>query len=63
MCKPKREGGLGLRKVQDITNAAGIKLVWGLFTSNSLWARWMYQKYVKDTPISELTCSLLDSET
>jgi len=49
--------------VKDITNTTGIELVWRLFTSNSLWARWMYQKYIKDTPISELTCSLLDSGT
>ena len=63
MCKPKREGGLELRRVQDIANAAGIKLVWRLFTSNSLWAKWMNEKYVKDTPITELTCSSLDSGT
>ena len=25
LCKPKREGGLGLRRVQDITKAARIK--------------------------------------
>ena len=38
MCKPKGEGGLCLRRVRNTTEVVGIKLVWRLFTSNSLWA-------------------------
>jgi len=41
MCLPKKEGGLGLRRVHGISLAAGIKLIWRLFTTKSLWAGWM----------------------
>ena len=63
MCKPKIEGGLGLRRVSDISNAAGVKLIWRLYTSNSLWAIWMHKHYVKDPPFALLSCSIMDSGT
>ena len=59
-CLPKREGGLGLREVQDISLAAGIKMIWILFTTNSLWARRMHHHYVKGSPISQLQFTILD---
>ena len=46
LCKPKNEGGVGLRKVKDMTNAAGVKLLWRLVTSDCLWAKWMRDKYL-----------------
>lgn len=28
ICKPKQEGGLGLRKIEDMEKAVTIKLIW-----------------------------------
>jgi len=41
ICRTKKEGVLGLRKITDVSEAAGIQLFWRLCTSNSLWALWM----------------------
>jgi len=36
ICKTKKEGGLGIRRISDINAASGIKLYWRLCTSQSL---------------------------
>jgi len=51
----------GFKKVQDLSLAAGIKMIWRLYTTNSLWARWIHHHYVKGSPISQLQCTILDS--
>lgn len=45
ICKTK-EGGLGIRRISDISEAAGIRLFWRLSTTVSLWAKWMFNKYL-----------------
>ena len=40
-CRPKSEGGFGIRKLEDIFSAAGLKLFWRCFTTDSLWVSWM----------------------
>ncbi|GAU25788.1 hypothetical protein TSUD_222460 [Trifolium subterraneum] len=38
VCAPTNEGGLGLRSLRHINEAANLKLCWDLFTSSSHWA-------------------------
>ena len=43
ICKPKQEGGLGIRKLEDYQSVFQLKRVWNYFTSSeSLWSRWLY---------------------
>ena len=58
ICKPKVEGGVGIRRIQEINEAAGLKLIWKLCTSQSLWASWMNERYCKGTSFWEASiCS------
>ena len=44
VCKPKAEGGLGVRRIHDVSVVFDLKLVWRLFTSSdSLWVKWVKQ--------------------
>lgn len=63
ICRPKKEGGLGLRKIKDMSNAAGIKLFWRLCTTNSLWASWMKKRYLMEVSLWNATVKLTDSGT
>lgn len=48
VCKLKAEGGLGVRKINDISVVFDLKLVWRLFTSsNSLWVKWVKQTILR----------------
>jgi len=47
MCYPKREGGLGLRSLHDVSNTMFAKLWWIVRTSTSLWSSFMCNKYCK----------------
>lgn len=38
VCKPLSEGGLGLRSLRSINNAAMLKLCWNLFSSSNQWS-------------------------
>jgi hypothetical protein len=49
VCLPKREGGLGLKSVEDWNRAAVLKHIWSLFTqSGSLWVAWIHRHLIKD---------------
>ena len=37
VCRPKLEGGVGIRRLIDVNNASGVRLVWRICTSNLLW--------------------------
>ena len=63
LCKFKSEGGCGIRRLIDISQASGVRLVWRLCTSNSLWAHWIRKHYLQDLHISQAKASLLDLET
>ncbi|XP_023644456.1 uncharacterized protein LOC111832379 [Capsella rubella] len=44
VCTPKQEGGLGLRRLQDVSRVFPYHLIWRLFTlSGSLWVAWARQ--------------------
>jgi len=45
VCRPKKAGGLGLRKMQAVNSAFLSKLTWKLFHDQSLWAEQMKAKY------------------
>ena len=57
ICRPKDEGGFGIRRVKDINAASGIRLVWRLCTSNSLWAA----HYLKGFHLYQASSTILDS--
>ncbi|XP_077232359.1 uncharacterized protein LOC143869136 [Tasmannia lanceolata] len=48
VCRPKREGGVGIRSVVDINRASQLKLLWHIVQNReSLWVRWFKIKYLK----------------
>ncbi|VFQ90070.1 unnamed protein product [Cuscuta campestris] len=48
ICKPKGEGGLGLRDANIWNNALLCKLLWNLATKkDSLWVKWVHNVYIK----------------
>ncbi|GAV76509.1 zf-RVT domain-containing protein, partial [Cephalotus follicularis] len=48
VCKPKVEGGLGLRRVADCNKAAVMRLIWDILTDRlSLWVRWCKDEILK----------------
>ncbi|CAL9217216.1 unnamed protein product [Arabidopsis halleri] len=41
VCRPKDEGGLGLRRLREVSRVYAYRLIWSLFTlSGSLWVAW-----------------------
>ncbi|KAL9280732.1 putative RNA-directed DNA polymerase [Arabidopsis thaliana] len=41
ICKPKKEGGLGLRSLKEANEVCCLKLIWRIVShSNSLWVKW-----------------------
>lgn len=47
LCSPKDEGGLGLRSLRSINNAAMLKLAWELEASDKVWARLIKARFVR----------------
>lgn len=42
VCCPVVEGGLGIRRVQEVSTVFMLKLIWRLFScSTSLWGAWL----------------------
>lgn len=42
VCKPKEEGGLGIRPLKEVNTVSCLKLIWRLLTAkNSLWVSWI----------------------
>ncbi|XXG48919.1 hypothetical protein AAC387_Pa02g3239 [Persea americana] len=48
---PTEEGGLGIRKISEVNEAAFIKLGWQASTANSPWACWFKNRYFKDNSL------------
>ncbi|KAJ6835700.1 uncharacterized protein M6B38_330700 [Iris pallida] len=55
LCRPKKEGGVGLRPLLEIGKASALKLAWRFISGESLWADWMHSRYMKQG--SFWTCS------
>ncbi|CAN1173743.1 Putative ribonuclease H protein At1g65750 [Linum perenne] len=50
ICRPKDQGGLGLRKARELNQAYLMKLGWTILNSpDKLWVQVMTNKYLKDT--------------
>ncbi|XP_060195488.1 uncharacterized protein LOC132624780 [Lycium barbarum] len=47
VCMPKEEGGLGFRRLEDMSMALFSKLWWNFRTRPSLWSSFMSNKYLK----------------
>lgn len=48
VCKPKDEGGLGLRNLTEANNVYCLKLIWRLLsTRSSLWVRWIWKYLIR----------------
>lgn len=41
ICKPKEEGGLGLRSLKEANKVSCLKLIWRIVSANSLWVQWI----------------------
>lgn len=48
VCKPKQEGGLGLRSLKEANDVFCLKLVWKLVShGSSLWIKWIETNILK----------------
>ncbi|KAJ6795099.1 Uncharacterized protein M6B38_227070 [Iris pallida] len=47
LCRPRKEGGVGLRSLVSVREAAGIKLAWRFLQGDSLWSAWMTSRYLR----------------
>ncbi|KAL0874206.1 hypothetical protein Bca101_023911 [Brassica carinata] len=48
VCKPKEEGGLGLRSLEDTNKVCMLKLIWRILsTTDSLWVRWVHRYLIR----------------
>ena len=45
ICHPFKEGGLGIRKLEDVMRALRMKMAWSYALNNTLWANFMNNKY------------------
>ena len=63
ICRPKTEGGLGIRRISDINMAYGIRLVWRICSVNSIWPNWMKVNYLKNSHLAQAKASITDSHT
>lgn len=48
ICKPAAEGGLGLRSIRKINEAATLKLCWDFLSVNSDWACFLRARFLKN---------------
>uniref|UniRef100_A0A6N2M5M2 Reverse transcriptase zinc-binding domain-containing protein n=1 Tax=Salix viminalis TaxID=40686 RepID=A0A6N2M5M2_SALVM len=64
ICKPKEEGGLGLRKMDMMNKAFIMKLAWGMMQEKSLWVKFLEDKYMNTSrgegrPVASASDSVL----
>ena len=59
VCLPKKEGGLGLRRVKDSNDASVMKHIWNFFyRKDSLWVAWVQRIYLRQ---GSLWCAKIPS--
>lgn len=51
VCKPTSEGGLGIRSMSAINQAANLKLCWGMLTYHDSWAKILYSRIIKNNKV------------
>lgn len=48
VCKPKEEGGLGLRSLEEVNRVSCLKLIWRILSSrSSLWVKWIHKYLIR----------------
>ncbi|KAJ6817592.1 uncharacterized protein M6B38_410995 [Iris pallida] len=47
LCRPREEGGVGLRSLRAMKEAARVKMAWQFIGGGSLWADWMASRYLR----------------
>lgn len=47
ICKPKNEGGLGIRALKEVNLVYSLKLTWRMLTGDSLWEKWIRMYLLK----------------
>lgn len=57
------EGGLGIRSLADMCSAFAMKCWWNLRSVNSLWAKYMLNKYASKCHVSKFQKSIMSSST
>ncbi|KAJ0088691.1 hypothetical protein Patl1_32423 [Pistacia atlantica] len=48
ICKPYKEGGLGIRNFHEVQRALHMKFAWRLVTVDNLWTKFFRAKYVRE---------------
>lgn len=52
VCRPKEEGGLGLRSLKDMNKVTQLKILWRLISNkSSLWVNWINSTILKNVSI------------
>ena len=55
VCTPKKEGGLGLRRLEEWNQVLGLKLIWLIFAAGgSLWVFWVRSHLIREKIFWEL---------
>ena len=54
ICKPKSEGGLGIRALKEVNLVYGLKLIWRMLTGDSLWGKWIHKNLLKKRSFWEI---------
>jgi len=49
VCTPKKEGGLGIKRLTDLNNVLNMKHIWNILSPNpqSLWIKWVHTYLIK----------------
>lgn len=47
ICKPLKEGGLGIRDLKEVNLVYGLKLIWRMLVGGSLWGKWIKSNLLK----------------
>ena len=63
ICRPKVEGGLGIRRLEDLCTVAGLELFWRCFRSDGIWSYWMRKVYCTNSSPWESHAHPMDSGT
>ncbi|XP_056847425.1 uncharacterized protein LOC108829696 [Raphanus sativus] len=57
ICKPKEEGGLGIRDLKEVNVVYGLKIIWRLLSGDSLWGKWIKSYLLKRNNFGEVKIS------
>lgn len=49
VCKPKDEGGLGLKNLVEVNKVCMLKLIWRILSARSLWVDWVQRELVRSS--------------